>query len=441
MGKHFDRAQILIEQNRYDLAEKELRQEIAENPDFDRGYGYLALCLINQQQLTAETLELIEHALSLNVENDWNHCLLALYWYNKNNFNRARSTIEVAIELNPNSEYYFYILACILFDRGKSKFAIAAGATRGLAYLCESYFIRVYLKYVFAPLEKSLSLNPKYSPALNLMTNLLLTTGRTKRALVNNQTALQVDPNNAISHKWQGLILTDLGRYSDAIEHFKSALSIDPSFQEAKDGLLEAMRSQYWIYPWISMTNWRGKLSFCLAFPIGCIAVLVVRDLATGSVNIKTPLELVIYAIMIAVIVLSFPAQWIFNLVLQLEPKNKFLITAKDAILGNYAAGLTVTILLSIYATMCFDNTPARTTAMMMVGIIGGMFIPTVTFLPIERHNKSLIRSIGYQLGVGILGLINIGIYLKFNDLGMLGYIYASLVLCSFVFAIRSSEM
>ena len=35
MGKHLDRAEILLDLDKYDLAEKELRQEIVENPDSD----------------------------------------------------------------------------------------------------------------------------------------------------------------------------------------------------------------------------------------------------------------------------------------------------------------------------------------------------------------------------------------------------------------------
>ena len=80
MGKYLDRAEILIEQNRYDLAETAVRQEIAEDPDSERGYSTLALCLINQRKLGGEILDLINYALSLNAENDWNHYLLALYW-------------------------------------------------------------------------------------------------------------------------------------------------------------------------------------------------------------------------------------------------------------------------------------------------------------------------------------------------------------------------
>ena len=118
MGKHLDRAEILLDLDKYDLAETALRQEIAENPDSDLAYGSLARCLINQQKLGPATLETLEYALSLNAESDWLHYLFAVYWHMKGEFKQAQQAIGVAIELDPNSEIYFDTLARILFDQG-----------------------------------------------------------------------------------------------------------------------------------------------------------------------------------------------------------------------------------------------------------------------------------------------------------------------------------
>ncbi len=197
MGKHFDRAQILIEQGRYDLAEIELRKEIAENPDLDRGYGTLALCFINQRKLTAETLELINYALSLDAENDWNHYLLAIYWYYRNDFDLAIAAIQVAIELKANSAVYFYVLACILFDLGNSKYNETPPQARILTEFFKIHLMRCYLKPVFEPLQKSLALDPNSIFSLNLLTNLFIETGRYQPAIQSSQTALSIDPNNA----------------------------------------------------------------------------------------------------------------------------------------------------------------------------------------------------------------------------------------------------
>ena len=122
MGKHLDRANILLDLDKYDLAETALRQEIAENPDSDIAHGSLARCLINQRKLDSVTLETLEYALSLNAENDWLHYLFAVYWHMKGEFKQAQQAIGIAIELDPNCALYFDTLARSLFDRGNDNF-------------------------------------------------------------------------------------------------------------------------------------------------------------------------------------------------------------------------------------------------------------------------------------------------------------------------------
>jgi tetratricopeptide (TPR) repeat protein len=401
MGKHFDRAEILFNQRRYDLAAAEFKQEIAENPDSDRGYTALALSLMNQGKIESETLDLIDYALSLDAENDWNHYTLAFYWYLNSDYERAQVAIKQAIALDPDSDLYFYILARILFDRGQTKFTLdtrrglgvifvlSRGALLpigfGLLSLCKSYGLRSYLKATFAPLEKSLAVNPEYLPALNLQTELLMITRRPKRALVSSQTGLEIDPNNEIAHKLHGQILTRCGKYTQAIDHFQSALRINPSSKETTAGLLEAMRSQYWVYPWISMTNWRGKLTMFSVLAIGIIIRLSIDNSAPELANIRIFLQVFIATAIVNLIFLSFPARWIFNLFLQFNPKNRLLLSDRNAIVSNYIAGIALTILIlnyisnftylvsSIYPTIFSDYQSLRSGIIIIVGIIAGM--------------------------------------------------------------------
>ena len=235
MGKHFDRAQILIEQNRYDLAEIELRKEIAENPDLDRSYGTLALCLINDRKLTSETLELINYALSLDAGNDWNHYLLAIYWYYRNDCDRAIVAIQIAINLNSNSYRYFYVLASALWQKGLRNYAICGGGY-GLSYFGDRYFIRLFVKPVFSTITKSLTLNPNFLPARNLLTDFLFKTGRNQSAIDNINASLYLDPNNSFTYALQGYRFNNLGRYSEAIDSFKLSLRIDPNSDTARTG-------------------------------------------------------------------------------------------------------------------------------------------------------------------------------------------------------------
>ena len=459
MGKHLDRAEILLELDKYDLAEKELRQEIAENPDSDLAHGSLARCLINQRKLGTETLQIVEYALSLNPENDWLHYLLAVYWHMSGDFNRAQTAIGISIELDPNSPLYFDTLARILYDRGNDNFKTHSRRVLLIILVCsrgvlwpvgwaisatfKSYWLRSYLQPVFAPLEKSLSLDPEYLSALNLQTQLLLQTNRSHRALDSGLDALRIDPSDDTAHRLHAQTLLRLGKYTAARDHFQSALSIDPSSIESKAGLLEAVRSQYWIYPWISITNWRGILVLAIMFSIA-----VSIGISTIWFNSEDTFLLFTYLVFVPVICMSFAAKPIFNLCLQLNPKYRLSIASlgsiQDTIFGNYIASLVITVLSSVYLFSCLvvalDNKPLLATVSCIVSIIAGIFISTMTFLPTIDRQRSRSLSLIYLLALCGLGIANIALYLSTNHLGSLYSVFFWLVLLSPLFAIYSSR-
>jgi tetratricopeptide (TPR) repeat protein len=463
MGKHLDRANILLDLHKYDLAEQEFRQEIVENPDSDLAHGSLARCLINQQRVGSETLTILEYALSLNPENDWLHYLLAVYWQIKCEFDRAQTAIDIAIQLDPDCTVYFDTLARILYDRGNDKFqthswrtlAIIFVVSRGVLWpislgilaIGKGYWIRSYLQPVFTPLKKSLSLDPGYLSALNLQTHLLIKTNQFRPALASSLNAMQIDPNDHNAHKLHAQVLLRLGKYTTARDHFQSALRIDPSSAESKAGLLEAVRSQYRIYPWISITNWRGRLMLAIAFTIA-VAIgiwMIWIDPSIISLVISTIFACLVF---IPAIATSLAAKPIFNLFLQLNPRNKLLITSsipiQNIIFGNYIAGLIITIISSTYLFTCLllilDNKSAQAIVSSVMGIIGGVFISTVTFLPTIEHQRFRSLPVIYPLVVGGLGLVNILVYLSINQIGSLGQLFFWLVFLSPLFAIYSSK-
>ncbi len=443
MGKHFDRAQILIEQGRYDLAEKELRSEIAQNPQSADAHALLCVCLINQKKQSnnlTEELELIQYALSLNANNSWYNYILAMHFYRHGNLDKAKQQIDVTIGLNPNSADYFYILASILFDIGSTRFNRLTIASRGFSEFLKSYILRYYLKPVFAPLKKSLALDPNSLVSLNLLTNLYVTTGRYEQAIESSQTALSRDPNNAKAQDLHGQILNGCGRYADAIGYFETALSIDPNYTQAKNNLLEAMRSNYyWIYPWISLNHGKGKLVFTALIPAMFASVLLIRYLLTGSVNIKTSLENSGLIIVFFVMVIGSASEWIFNYFLIKGRKAKFLLTDRDTIVAHYALSLAVTVLLLMYTSLLPLDSPFRSLTMNLVGITGGILVPLFTFSAVQEV-KFPILPIAYQILVGIFGVINLILYFQGGGIKFLAELFGFLVFATIAPAIYNCK-
>ena len=458
MGKHFDRSGVLFEQSRYELAEKELRLEIAQNPQSADAHALLAVCLINQkkkannfidsmqffvehQRFSKEEFELIQYALSIDANNPWYHYILAMYWCRGGDLDRAKKQIEVAISLDPNSAQYFYTFACILFDVGNLKYNGMSAQTRGSIEFFRSYFIRSYLKPVFAPLKKSIALDPNSLPSLNLLTNLYVTTGRYQQALESSKTALAKEPNNANAQDLHGQILNGCGRYAEAIEYFQIALRIDPNYTQAKDNLLEAMRcNYYWIYPWISPNHGKGKLVFVALIPVLFISLPLIRYIVNGSVNTTTPWENLGFFITSFFVVIGFPSQWIFNYFLIKDKKATFLLTDRDAIIANYALSLALTVLLWIYACLSFSlDSPLRSLAMNLVGITGGILVPPFTFSAVKEV-KSPILPIVYQIVVIIFGFLNLILYFQGGKIKFLTELFGLLVFATIAPAIYNCK-
>jgi tetratricopeptide (TPR) repeat protein len=454
MGKHLDRAEILLDLDKYDLAEQELRQEIAENPDSDLAHGSLARCLINQGQVGPETLTILEYALSLNADNDWLHYLLATYWHLKGDFDRAQAAIGVAIELDPNLAPYFDTLARILFDRGANQFKthsrrvllmifiVSHGSLLpigiGLLSVCKGYWLRSYLRPVLTPLQQSLALDPEYLSIVNLQTKLFITTNRHHQALISSLKALELAPTNANAHRLHAQILLRADKYTAAIDHFQSSLNIDPSSTEAKAGLLEAIRSTYRIYPWLSITNWRGKLVLSAIF-LATVAI----GISTIWLKTENLWLLVIYLVLIPAVCISLAAKIIFNLLLQLKPNYQLLITnsisTENTVLSNYLASVVISIISLIYPLtillLLLNNPAAQSIISMILGTSFGIFITTATFLPVTNRQKIRSFPMIYQLTVGGLGLINLLLCIFFVQVGTVTQFFVGLVFLSPLFA------
>ena len=60
MADNLQRAYLLFEQSRHDLAEKEVRQTLAQDPTSSRGHALLALCLVQRKAYSDALYEAAE---------------------------------------------------------------------------------------------------------------------------------------------------------------------------------------------------------------------------------------------------------------------------------------------------------------------------------------------------------------------------------------------
>ena len=230
--------------------------------------------------------------------------------------------------------------------------------------------------------------------------------------------------------------MTECGRYVEAIGYFGEALRINPNYTQAKNNLLEAIRSKhYWIYPWITLTNSRGRRVFVSLIPVMIISMLFIKYIITGRLNINTPLENLAVVPIFFQMVIGFPAPCIFNYFLIKDKKARFLLTDRDAIIANYALSLSITILLWMYTWLLPLDSPFRSSFINLVGITGGTLVPPFTFSAVNEIKSSILPII-YQVLVGLVGLINSMLYFQGRNTIFLVELFMLLVIATPVVAI-----
>src|SRR5436190_4860629 len=181
MSDTFDRALLLYEQSRYDLAEQELRRGLSQDPDDAVSHALLSLCQCNLKKYPEATHE-AEEALRLAPHLPFVHYALANVLYQRDHLKEAEAAIAQAIELDPTDAGYLSLLAAIHFDQKRWQDALTA-AERGLVFDAE------------------------HDGCTNIRAMALVKLGRKQEAGLTIDTALQRDPDNALSHANRGWTL------------------------------------------------------------------------------------------------------------------------------------------------------------------------------------------------------------------------------------------
>ena len=114
MKKHLERALLLYEQSKYELAEQEARQALLEDNGDAMAHGVLGLCLCQREQSDEATRE-AQAGVAAAPDLFFSHFALAHVFYHRNRYADAQKAVEEAIRLNPAFDSGHGLLAAIHF--------------------------------------------------------------------------------------------------------------------------------------------------------------------------------------------------------------------------------------------------------------------------------------------------------------------------------------
>src|SRR5258706_797883 len=116
MNPSLQRALVLYEQSRHELAEEQLRQALAAEPDEPYAHALLALCLAHRERFD-DAIAAARQAVHLAPDFDFAHYAHASVLHDRNHLDEAQGAIEEALRLSPNDSDYWAVLSQIRINQ------------------------------------------------------------------------------------------------------------------------------------------------------------------------------------------------------------------------------------------------------------------------------------------------------------------------------------
>ncbi|MDQ8198103.1 tetratricopeptide repeat protein [Pelagicoccus enzymogenes] len=219
---NLERAQLLLEQNRGSDAEEYARLAIQDDPNAALAYLYLSSALM-QQNKDRDALAPAQEALSLDPDNPYTHAHIARVHYHLENWKKAEAAANQALRMYPEDSDMFGLLAYLAARKADWEKSLELA-------------------------ETGLSFDSDHVLCTNARANALTKLKRSDDAQDSLDYALKRDPENPYTHYQKGHVLLEGGKYDEAAKHFCEALRLAPNFEDAKEGLVEALKAKHFVY-------------------------------------------------------------------------------------------------------------------------------------------------------------------------------------------------
>lgn len=327
MNIHFVRAGALIDQSRFDLAEPELRQGLAEDPDDGWGHAMLAICLAGTEKYQ-EATESARAAIGSAPDSSFAHYAMAVVMHDRNRLDEGLTAIQEAIRLDPDEAPYHALLANIRFQRREWPAALEAA-------------------------ERGMAIDPTNTSCANIRAITLTRMGRKNEAHAALHAALAEEPDESVTHANLGWNLLHQHQPGKALEHFREALRLDPTNEWARQGIVASLRAKNIVYGlMLRYFLWMSSLSPAIRWGL-IIGAYVISRMLSGFAKRNPEWQPYIMPILLLYLVfvfLSWVANPLFNLLLRFNRFGRMVLSAEEIRASNWIGGCILGAALSLIA-------------------------------------------------------------------------------------------
>ncbi|MGY8688969.1 MAG: tetratricopeptide repeat protein, partial [Verrucomicrobiales bacterium] len=237
----------------------------------------------------------------------------------------ALRTIDQAIELEPNDPINHVIRSLILADQHQPKLAKKAAEEAitlepeepaGYSALANAHMRARAWQAAEIAAKQALALDPDEEMAANLLAHALFCQGKQVENQVHIEGLLQQDPEDPYTHYAAGLAALQGEDYPKAEQHFLEALRLNPSFDPAREGLLNVFRARSIVYrSYLRYAFFMTRLSpgQRVGFMVGLL--IGVQVFMRSLKDVSPPMSLAIGALYILFVVWTYVATSVGSLI------------------------------------------------------------------------------------------------------------------------------
>lgn len=222
MSQAYEKAIILYNQRRYDLAQPLFLEHLTDRPDDGEALAYLALAYVRTEKVK-EAVETAQRAIDAQPDRALPHYAAAVIARKRKRYKDASKFIKDALAIDPDDTDYIAFAGLLHLD--KKKFAEALKAA-----------------------EVGLSLSPDCINCQNVRASALTGLGKGGPSREILEAILQENPHDSMTLANLGWNQLHEHRWKEALDYFSRSLQEDAENEFARDGLLEALRAQNPIY-------------------------------------------------------------------------------------------------------------------------------------------------------------------------------------------------
>ncbi len=372
------RAQILMQQNRYEDAGSLLKDLLNREPNNVHVLAMLSQVKLQQDKIK-EADELIDSAIGLSPDTDYLYYFKARVCLQNNQYDEAEGYLGQSIQMNPEDADYFALWAHIKLTRKNYEAALELAGN-------------------------ALELDPENILALNTRSTALLKLNRKEDSFRTIEGALAHDPDNAYTHSNYGWGLLEKGDHKKALEHFREALRNDPGLQSAQAGMAEALKARYVLYRAFLafaffMNNLTAKYQWGVILGFWLLT-RVLRALSKSYEGLQPFLTPLI--ILIALVAFS---TWVIapisNLFLRLNPYGKYLLDKEEKLSSNLVG---ISLLACIAGFILYAVTQDE--RWIIVGLFGfAMMVPLSSMFTAVKHKHKMFAYAAVMFLLGVMAI------------------------------------